>query len=170
MAVCIAISGYKNSGKTTLIENIIPVLTKNNLNVAVIKHDGHDYTPDVPGTDSFRHFNSGAYGTAVFSDTKFSISKRCKSPNLDMICSFFDEADLILCEGFKHSSIPKLFILSENDPIPKDDSIVAWIINESLDSKKINHEINVKNSPIYFRNDYKQISEFILKLMPHFTA
>lgn len=170
MAFCIAISGYKNSGKTTLIENIIPILSEHNLNVAVVKHDGHDYTPDVPGTDSFRHFNSGAYGTAVFSDTKFSVTKRCSNLSLDMLCAYFDDADIILCEGFKFEPIPKLFILSENNPIVDNEHVVAWIIDDSLNSKTIVQNINVENKPVFSRNDYKSISEFILKLLPHFTA
>ena len=49
-----AISGIKNSGKTTFLEHLVPVLRARGLRVAVIKHDGHDFTPDVPGTDSFR--------------------------------------------------------------------------------------------------------------------
>ena len=47
-----AISGYKNSGKTTMIENLIPILTGYGYKVATIKHDAHDFEPDVPGTDS----------------------------------------------------------------------------------------------------------------------
>ena len=43
-----AISGYKNSGKTTLIENLIPILTEYGYKVATIKHDAHDFEPDVP--------------------------------------------------------------------------------------------------------------------------
>lgn len=49
-----AISGYKNSGKTTLICRLIPELKRRGYRVAVIKHDGHDFVGDVPGTDSFR--------------------------------------------------------------------------------------------------------------------
>ena len=45
-----AISGVKNSGKTTLMEKLIRVLTGRGLQVAAVKHDGHDFTPDVPGT------------------------------------------------------------------------------------------------------------------------
>ena len=170
MAFCIAISGYKNSGKTTLIENIIPILSEYNLKVAVVKHDGHDYIPDVPGTDSFRHFNSGAYGTAVFSDTKFSITKRCNTPNLDMLCGYFDDADIILCEGFKFEPVPKLFIISEHNPVVDNAHIVAWIVDDSIDSKIMLTNINIENKPVFSRNDYKSISEFILKLLPDFTA
>lgn len=63
-----AISGVKNSGKTTLITKLIPVFRKYGLRTATIKHDGHDFEADVPGTDTYRHLQAGAYGTAVFSE------------------------------------------------------------------------------------------------------
>ena len=50
----LAVSGVHNSGKTTLLEKLLPVLRSRGLKVGVIKHDGHDFTPDVPGTDSYR--------------------------------------------------------------------------------------------------------------------
>ena len=46
----LAVSGVHNSGKTTLLEKLLPVLRSRGLKVGVIKHDGHDFTPDVPGT------------------------------------------------------------------------------------------------------------------------
>lgn len=61
-----AISGVKNSGKTTLITRLLPILSGQGLLVATIKHDGHDFNADVPGTDTYRHFHAGAYGTAIF--------------------------------------------------------------------------------------------------------
>ena len=50
----LAVSGVKNSGKTTLITKLLPGLKKRGLQVAVIKHDGHDFEADVPGTDSWK--------------------------------------------------------------------------------------------------------------------
>ena len=46
----LAVSGVHNSGKTTLLEKLLPVLRSRGLKVGIIKHDGHDFTPDVPGT------------------------------------------------------------------------------------------------------------------------
>lgn len=62
-----AISGVKNSGKTTLICRLLEIFKDKGLKVAVLKHDGHDFVPDVPGTDTYCQLQSGAYGTAVFS-------------------------------------------------------------------------------------------------------
>ena len=59
----LAVSGVHNSGKTTLLEKLLPVLRSRRLKVGVIKHDGHDFTPDVPGTDSYRLREAGADAT-----------------------------------------------------------------------------------------------------------
>ena len=56
-----AISGVKNSGKTTLITQILPILSGQGLAVATIKHDGHDFDADVPGTDTYRHCKAALY-------------------------------------------------------------------------------------------------------------
>lgn len=103
-----AVSGVKNSGKTSLIEKLVPELVRRGLKVAVIKHDGHDFTADVPGTDSFRYKAAGAYGSAVFSDAKYQIVKEQTNSSPEDLAAAFPEADLILLEGFKHSSVPKV--------------------------------------------------------------
>ena len=64
--VIFAVSGEKNSGKTTLIEAVLPILAERGYRVAVIKHDGHSFEPDVAGTDTRRFYDAGAIGTAVF--------------------------------------------------------------------------------------------------------
>ena len=66
----LAVSGVHNSGKTTLLEKLLPVLRSRGLKVGVIKHDGHDFTPDVPGTDSYRLREAGAGGVAVYSSSR----------------------------------------------------------------------------------------------------
>lgn len=53
-----------NAGKTTLITRLLPVLTDYGLKVATVKHDGHEFEGDVPGTDTYRHMKAGAFGTA----------------------------------------------------------------------------------------------------------
>lgn len=102
-----AVSGYKNSGKTTMITRLLPVLTGRGYRVAVIKHDGHDFESDVPGTDSYRHQKAGAYGTAVFSKNRFLVTKQCQGITERELFAAFPEADLILIEGLKESHYPK---------------------------------------------------------------
>ncbi len=103
-----AISGVKNSGKTTLITQILPILSGQGLAVATIKHDGHDFDADVPGTDTYRHFHAGAYGTAIFSDSKFMVVKQQPRMTEEQLMAWFPEADLILLEGFKTCPYPKI--------------------------------------------------------------
>jgi molybdopterin-guanine dinucleotide biosynthesis protein B len=115
--VIFAICGYKNSGKTTLMTRLISKLTARGWRVAAIKHDGHDFEPDVPGTDSDRHRRAGAYGTAVFSPHRFMLTKTWDTPQAESLIAAFPEADVILLEGFKDSSYPKYFCRWPEQPL-----------------------------------------------------
>ena len=110
----VAVSGVKDSGKTTLIEEMLPLLAAAGLNTAVIKHDGHSFLPDPPGTDTGRFMAAGAWGTAIFDGEKYKVVKR-RSVDEDALISLFPEADLILLEGFKHSPWPKLELVREGN-------------------------------------------------------
>ena len=103
------ISGEKNSGKTTLIEQVVAILAARGWRVAVIKHDGHSFAPDVAGTDTRRFFDAGAAGTAVYDGEKYMLVKR-ESLDEQQLFKAFADADLILIEGLKGSSYPKLFL------------------------------------------------------------
>lgn len=107
----IAVSGVKNSGKTTFLERLIPLLRKRGYRVAVIKHDGHDFVPDVPETDSFRFAAAGAEGVAIFSDRRFMAICRTGAASVETLAPLFGDVDLILVEGLKDSAYPKLEII-----------------------------------------------------------
>lgn len=117
-----AVSGYKNSGKTTLICRLIPELKSRGYQVAVIKHDGHDFVGDVPGTDSFRHREAGACGCAVFSKKRILITREIEAddaiPDEQMLIKAFPKADIILLEGLKDSCYPKYFCRYPMEPLP----------------------------------------------------
>ena len=106
----LAVSGVKNSGKTTLLTGIIPMLRARGLRVAVIKHDGHDFECDVPGTDSRRLLEAGADGIAVYSPEKLMLVQKLTFTVEDIIPQF-GYADLILLEGNKHSPYKKIEVL-----------------------------------------------------------
>lgn len=131
--VVFAISGYKNSGKTTLTVKLVEKLTEKGYRVATIKHDGHDFEPDVPGTDSYRHRQAGAYGCAVFSDNRWMVVKAQPENNelriteKDLI-QMFPEADIILLEGFKNSRWPKYFCRYP-DSIPDEAQVLSQILS-----------------------------------------
>lgn len=142
-----AISGYKNTGKTTLITKLIKRLTARGLKVAVIKHDGHDFEPDVPGTDSYRHRKAGAFGTAVFSDRRFMITREISPEGLpgddnrlsgdrksreepafeQLLMEAFPEADIILIEGLKDSSYPKYVCDYPDKPVIDEEELAGKI-------------------------------------------
>ncbi|MBC5659424.1 molybdopterin-guanine dinucleotide biosynthesis protein B [Anaerosacchariphilus sp. NSJ-68] len=169
MSIFFAISGVKNSGKTTLITKLLPVLTDRGLKVATIKHDGHDFQTDVPGTDTFAHFQAGAYGTVVFSDHKYmvvkqwqdEVSKKKLTPE-QMAAAWFPEADLILLEGFKDSDYPKLEIIrrgNSSDCVCKEHNLRAVVTD--LDQGEITGVS--EEVPVFGLEDTEQIAKFILK-------
>ena len=104
----LAVSGVHNSGKTTLLEKLLPVLRSRGL----IKHDGHDFTPDVPGTDSFRLREAGAEGVAVYSGTRYLLTEEFRLTEQDLLALFERHGyDLVLLEGFKSSGWPKIEVV-----------------------------------------------------------
>ena len=111
----LAVSGVKNSGKTTLITKLLPGLKKRGLQVAVIKHDGHDFEADVPGTDSWKYAQAGADGTCVFSAKKYMVVKYAPAPSVEELVGAFPEVDVILLEGFKYSEYPKIEVIRKGN-------------------------------------------------------
>lgn len=106
-----AVCGIKNSGKTTLLTGLVKNLTDRGLKTAVIKHDGHDFTCDIEGTDSCRMKEAGAYGTAVFSRHRMFVHKTGTGETEEALIGMFPEADVILLEGMKDSEYPKIEVI-----------------------------------------------------------
>ena len=104
-------------GKTTLLTSLIPVLTARGLNLSVIKHAHHTFDIDHPGKDSYRIREAGAVQTMLGSRRRWAlmtemsrISDREDDLRLAELLPHMDTAlvDLILVEGFKQESIPKI--------------------------------------------------------------
>lgn len=130
-----AISGLKNTGKTTLLTGVIAFLTNKGYKVAAIKHDGHDFIPDVPGTDSFRHREAGAYGSAVYSKNRFMVTKECEAASEILLAEAFPEADVILLEGFKGRAYPG-YVCDFPTKIPDVEMIGKGII-QRMESRRL---------------------------------
>ena len=108
----LAVSGAHNSGETTLLAKLIPLLRARGLKVGVIKHDGHDFTPDVPGTDSFRLREAGAEGVAVFSGSRYLLTEEFRLNEQDLLALFERHGyDLVLMEGSQESGWPKIEVV-----------------------------------------------------------
>ena len=109
----LCISGLKNSGKSTLIEALIPLLAESGVRTAVIKHHGHGFgteIPDKPGTDTYRFLAAGACGTVIYDDDTLALVKR-QAVKAEDLAAYFPEADLILIEGAKNESYPRIIML-----------------------------------------------------------
>lgn len=163
--VIIAISGVKNSGKTTLIERIIPKLNNEGLKVATVKHDGHDFDADVEGTDTFKHRRAGAYGTAIFSKNKFMVIKEQKNTQEEELISYFSDCDVILLEGFKFSDYPKIEIVrkgNSSESVCKKETLLGIVsdIEELKEEYRENKDNELKVIDI---NDIDSISELLVE-------
>ncbi|WP_215699314.1 molybdopterin-guanine dinucleotide biosynthesis protein B [Clostridium sp. MCC353] len=154
--VMIAVSGVKNSGKTTFMENLIPRLTEMGLKTAAIKHDGHTFTPDVPGTDSDRHRKAGAIGTAVFSENQFMVVKKEKVTEMKL-AELFPEADVILLEGMKDSDYPKFELVRKGNSetgVCRRETILAYVTDLEMETEEIT---------VLGLNDYEKAAELVYR-------
>jgi len=99
----VAIVGRAGSGKTSLIERLIPALKARNLSVSTIKHTHHhEIELDVPGKDSHRHRLAGASEVIVASDTGWArIAASTEATSLQNLLSQLRPVDVVLVEGFK---------------------------------------------------------------------
>jgi molybdopterin-guanine dinucleotide biosynthesis protein len=141
-APCIfCVSGIKNSGKTTLIKKLLEILKKDFSEIAVIKHDGHDFEIDHKGTDTYEFFLSGADQVSIFSKTKFAQVIRKQDMKIEEIIAKTDGAEIIIIEGLKYGPYPKIEIIREevcNESVCDPDTLIAIATNNRkiLDNNK----------------------------------
>ncbi len=108
----VAVVGKSDSGKTTLIESLIPELKRLGLHVGAVKHDVHGFDIDVPGKDSWRHGRAGADAYVVSSPEKLAyVGNVEQEVSLQEIARrFFAGFDIVVAEGYKDSSPHKVEI------------------------------------------------------------
>jgi molybdopterin-guanine dinucleotide biosynthesis protein B len=157
--LAIAVSGSKNSGKTTLIEGVLPYLAEAGLKVAVIKHHGHILDPDVPGTDTYRFNHGGAYGTVITDDERYMLVKRARTDENDLM-ELFPEADLILLEGYKDSPWPKIEMRRDAAVSVCDkDSVIAVVTDGTPPPGAMRPD-----APAFAYSDFSGVADFIKAL------
>jgi len=100
------------TGKTTLLEKVIVQLKARGYKLGVIKHDAHRFDIDHPGKDSHRLTAAGADTMLISSPEKLAIVKKhAESPPVEeLLATYFNDVDIVLTEGFKKSSMPKIEI------------------------------------------------------------
>lgn len=105
------ITGWKNSGKTTLTERLVAHFTALGFKVATVKHAHHAFDIDKEGTDSYCHRQAGAVETAIVSANRWALMHELRSeqePPLSEIIKQMSPADLVLVEGYKNDAHPKI--------------------------------------------------------------
>ncbi len=158
-------AAFSGTGKTTLLTKLIPLLKKSGLRIALIKHSHHSFEIDKPGKDSYRLREAGASPVMLVSSHRRAVITEFETimePKLDDQLKALDqsELDLILVEGFKAETFPKIELHrpSLNKPFiyPNDPTIIA-IATDS--------HISIDDMPAHLDiNDPQLVSEFILNI------
>ena len=111
MPVIVSFVGRSESGKTTLIEKLIPVLLRRGFRVGTIKHTHHTPELDRSGKDSARHLAAGASTVVLASSGQIQLVKTGVNGGLGGLVRYFDDVDLLITEGFKQERTPKIEVL-----------------------------------------------------------
>ena len=139
MPPIVSIVGKSKAGKTTLIEKLIGELKLRGYRVATIKHTPQGMSLDQPDKDSWRHIQAGSEATAVSSPDRVVLIKPVTQEiTLDEIARFLGEdCDIILTEGFKKGSAPKIEVHRRQvgSPLSGVRKLIAIASDETLDTK-----------------------------------
>ena len=152
------IVGWKNSGKTFLIQRLIEYFAKKNLIVASIKHAHHNFDIDKPDTDSYLHRQAGSQQVIVSSSKRWAKIMELKDKSekkLNELIQELDSPDIVIIEGFKDASHPKIEIIRENSNnhlFPKIKNVLGLVSDKKI----------VTNLPQFKREEIDKIAEFIL--------
>lgn len=107
----ISVVGWKNNGKTTLVVRLVEHLTRQGLAVSTIKHAHHSIDLDRPGKDSWRHREAGAKEVVLATSRRWILMhelREAAEPPLPELLAKLAEVDLVIVEGFKGTSLPKI--------------------------------------------------------------
>ncbi len=149
----IGFAAYSGTGKTTLLKQLIPLLTKQGLRLAIIKHSHHDFEIDQPGKDSYELHHAGSSQTLLTSKYRSALiseNKPHQEPRLFNELKKLDLSliDLVLVEGFRHEknlTRIELHRPSRGKPFlyPDEKNIIAVASDEKLDIKL--PQLNINN-------------------------
>jgi molybdopterin-guanine dinucleotide biosynthesis protein MobB len=126
------LAGWSGSGKTTLVTRLIPALLRKGISVSTVKHAHHEFDIDQPGKDSYQHRQAGAREVLISSSARWALmheSRGAEEPVLADLLRHMSPVDLVIVEGFKRESFPKLEVYraAVGKPLlyPDDPDIVA---------------------------------------------
>ena len=153
------VTGWKNAGKTGLMERLVTEITGRGFSVSTVKHAHHTFDVDHPGKDSHRHRVAGATEVLLASRNRFALMHELRDedePTLEFLLSKLAPVDLVLVEGYKRDRHPKVEAHraeTGNDLIaPGDHTIRAVASDTPLELDR----------PVFDLNDTTAIADFIL--------
>ncbi len=158
------VARLSGTGKTTLVEAIIKILSERGYRVGAIKHDAHDFEIDKPGKDSYRFTAAGAATMILASKEKTAVvQQNLEPPALEVLLEqYCSGVDLVVVEGFKDSSLPKIEVHRHVHCPPqtlasegKHRNIIA-IVSDAPCATEL---------PMLDLNDPQQVVDFILKYL-----
>ncbi len=157
----IGVAGFKNAGKTTLVEKLVSELTRRGHRVSTVKHAHHSFDIDHEGRDSFRHRKAGASEVAVVSRHRWAIiheSRGDAEPDLEEILAKLAPCDLVIVEGYKRDSHDKIEVRNIDLSHPRlagdDPTVVAVAANGAVADAPV---------PVFDRDDVTALASFIEK-------
>jgi molybdopterin-guanine dinucleotide biosynthesis adapter protein len=158
--------GYSNSGKTTLIEKLIPLLTARGLRVAAVKNAHHGFDMDRPGKDSYRYREAGAAQVLIATAQRWALLTETPAgpAPLEALLAQLDPCDLVLVEGFKsEGQVPRIEVrrasVAEPPIFPSDPKVVALAADCALPAAA------ARGLPVFDLNDAAKIVAFIVELL-----
>ncbi len=156
MAAIVSIVGVSKSGKTTLLEKLIPELVSRGYSVGVIKHDVHGFEIDHEGKDTWRHRKAGARTVAISGPKQVAVIKQLdEEMDMELVAGHFFDEDIIFTEGYKKQSRPKIEVFRKDlvkEPIcGEKDNLIALVTAEDVDTKV----------PVFKPDDIGGLADFI---------
>jgi molybdopterin-guanine dinucleotide biosynthesis adapter protein len=139
MIPIVSIVGKSDSGKTTLIEKLVPELNRRGYRVATVKHDVHGFEVDREGKDSWRHKKAGAHTVVISSPMKVAVIRDADhdAELSEIRARYIRDVDLILSEGFKRNNQPKIEVSRKEKHrdllCTKEDNLLAIASNQPFE-------------------------------------
>jgi len=157
------VTGWKNSGKTGLMERLVAEITGRGFSVSTVKHAHHGFDVDQKGRDSYRHRVAGANEVLLASSMRVALMQELREspePELEELLARLSPVDLVLVEGYKRAGHPKIeahrAATGQDLIAPGDDIIRAVASDEPLDLA------NDLGRPVLDLDDTKAIADFVL--------
>lgn len=155
----IGVAGFKNAGKTTLVERLVTELTRRGRRISTVKHAHHSFDIDHEGRDSFRHRKAGATEVAVVSRQRFAVIHELRGeaePTLGEILGKLAPCDLVIVEGYKrdgHDKIEVRNLALDHPALAGDDpTVVAIAATGPIAGAPV---------PVFSRDDVTALADFI---------